>query len=167
MAGYSLCEELFLAAYDIEFYGKDYEKEEYQDLAIRLRSEYLLLPETSGDAFPLYVKDMMTGEFPASMYCKTWSKMLAADAFSAVQEVLEGNGESLLKVNGDITKNEAVRSVTRRLRTSLLDKGSTLPTSEMFRQFRGRDPSHEALLMSLGMHSTTTPKMKGLNEATA
>merc|ERR1712136_266127 len=75
MAGYSLSEELFLVAYDMAFYGQDYEKEEYQDLAIRLRSEYLLSP----------------------------------------------------------------------------------PTSEMFRQFRGRDPSHEALLMSLGMQSTTSP----------
>ena len=71
------------------------------------------------------------------------------------------------KANDDITKNEAVKTVTRRLRTTLLDKGSSQPTSEMFRQFRGRDPSHEALLMSLGMQSTTSPKMKGLSDATA
>ena len=166
MAGYSLSEELFLVAYDMAFYGQDYEKEEYQDLAIRLRSEYLLLPPTSGDAFPLYFKDIMTGEYPAALYCKTWSKMLAADAFSAVEEALEGNGTTLLKANDDITKNEAVKTVTRRLRTTLLDKGSSQPTSEMFRQFRGRDPSHEALLMSLGMQSTTSPKMKGLSDAT-
>ena len=167
MAGYSLCNELFLAAYDMAFYGIDYEKEYYYDLGVRLRSEYLLLPATYGDAFPLYMSNIMSGEDAGKLYCKTWSKMLAADAFSAIDEALQGNGDSLLKNKGDILADEAVKTVTKRLRTTLLDKGSSEPTSEMFRQFRGRDPSHEALLMSLGMESTASPKMKGLNEAAA
>lgn len=167
MAGYSLCEEMFHAAYDIAFHAQDYEKEDYYDLGVRLRSEHLLLPATSGDAFPLYLSDIFSGENPACLYSQIWSKMLAADAFSAVQEALEANGGTSNTINGDVMKNEAVLNVTKRLRSTLFDKGSAQPTSEMFRQFRGRDPSHEALLMSLGMQSTSSPKMKGIKEATA
>lgn len=74
--------------------------------------------------------------------------MLAADAFSAVQEVgLENSAE--------------VRKVTRRFRDTFLRTGSALPTAEVFRQFRGRDPSHEALLLSLGLKDVSKPKRKG------
>lgn len=167
MAGYSLCNDLYHAAYDMAFYSEDYEKESYQDLAERLRTQYLLLPPAAGDAFPLHMNDMMCGDNPAALYSKTWAKMLAADAFSAVQEAIETNGTQLDNGKSNILQDEAVKSVTRRFRSTLLDKGSSQPASEMFRHFRGRDPSHEALLLSLGLHSTSSPKIKGQHEAIA
>jgi len=39
--------------------------------------------------------------------------------------------------------------------------GSSIPMAETFRKFRGRDPSHEALLLSLGLKSAQQPKKKG------
>jgi hypothetical protein len=36
--------------------------------------------------------------------------------------------------------------------------------AETFRKFRGRDPSHEALLLSLGLKTTQQPKKKGSSE---
>ena len=167
LAGYSLCNDLYHAAYDMAFYTDDYEKESYQDLAERLRAQYLLLPPAGGDAFPLYMNDMMCGDNPASLYAKTWTKMLAADAFSAVQEAIEINGTHSNNSKTEILQDEAVKSVTRRFRSTLLDKGSSQLASEMFRHFRGRDPSHEALLISLGLHSTKAPKIKGQTVAIA
>ena len=52
----------------------------------RIRPDFLLLPSTSRDQFPLYFSDMFSGDLPAAVFTKLWSKMLAADAFSAVQE---------------------------------------------------------------------------------
>ena len=171
MAGYSLCNELFEASYDLTFYTEDYEKDPFQELVVRMRSEYLLLPPAGGDAFPLYMLDMMYGVSelmgPSCTYSKTWSKMLAADAFSAVQEAIQINGTQSEQNQTNILDNEAVKRVTRRFRSTLLDKGSTEPASEMFRQFRGRDPSHEALLFSLGLQSTRSPKIKSQKEAIA
>ena len=87
LAGYHLCQELFKAAYDISFYFDDYESEQYTDLAIRLASQYLVLPREKEDAFPLYFEEMLTGHWSAAYYCKLWSRMLAADIFSAYSEV--------------------------------------------------------------------------------
>ena len=165
MAGYSLCNELYRSAYDIAFYTEDYEKESYDDLAERLRGQYLLLPPAKGDAFPLYVSEMMCGDYPGALYSKTWTKMIAADAFSAVQEAIETNGGQTNGHRLDILNDESVKHVTRRFKSNLLNKGSSETSSELFRQFRGRDPSHEALLLSLGLRSATSPRIKGQKEA--
>ena len=47
LAGYDLCRQLFFADFDISFYSVDWEKEGYQDMVTRLRSDYLLLPKLS------------------------------------------------------------------------------------------------------------------------
>jgi oligopeptidase A len=93
--------------------------------------------------------------------------MLAADAFSAVQEVGLDNKEEVKKVSKrwefcPHLKLEFLKvAVAFRFRSTFLSLGSSLPAAEIFRQFRGRDPSHEALLLSLGLKGITKPKKKG------
>lgn len=82
----------------------------------------------------------------ANKYASIWSKMMAADAFSAIEEV-SSKGESVFE-------SESVKGVTRRFRDTVLATGSGRPSTEIFRKFRGRDPSHEALLHSLGLVKT-------------
>jgi hypothetical protein len=52
MAGYDLCEELFLADFDIAYHSD--QSESYADVCENLRKQYLLLPQVDGDAAPLY-----------------------------------------------------------------------------------------------------------------
>ena len=47
LARYDLCRQLFFADFDISFYSVDWEKEGYQEMVTRLRSDYLLLPKLS------------------------------------------------------------------------------------------------------------------------
>ena len=100
-----------------------------QDMVHRIRPDFLLLPAVSRDQFPLYVSDMFCGDYPAAMFTKVWAKMLAADAFSAVQEA-RSNGETSL------FEDERVKKVTMRYRNTVLGQGSALPASDIFRQFR-------------------------------
>ena len=88
LAGYDMCQELYKAAYDIAFYYEDYEAEQYADLAVRLADQYLVLSREKEDAFPLYFEEIMTEHLAAGYYYKLWSKMLAADIFSAYTEVI-------------------------------------------------------------------------------
>lgn len=83
--------------------------------------------------------------------------MLAADAFSAVEEAYLTAGASDKPVY-DIPE---VKVVTKRFHTIFLASGSSRPMAETFRKFRGRDPSHEALLVSLGLVKIPAPKIKG------
>jgi len=147
MPGYSLCNELYRAAYDIAFYTEDYEDEQFSDLAARLASQYLVLEREKEDAFPLYFDEMLTGHWAAGYYSHLWSRMLAADIFSAYTEAGLHNTEALLKVSA-------------RLKSTLLTAGSSRPTAETFREFRGRDPTPEALLLSLGLSQPAQPRVK-------
>jgi len=164
LAGYDLCHSLYKSAYDIAFYTEDYEKESYQDMAERMHSDFLLLPTVSGDMFPAYVSDMFSGDYPAAMFCSTWAKMLAADAFSAVQEAMDPVVDAGSD-NKSLFNNEQVKRVTMRYRNTVLAAGSAKATADTFRAFRGRDPSHEALLLNLGLKATPHPKKKGQQES--
>ena len=53
-----------------------------------MAAQYLVLPREKEDCFPLYFEDMMTGHHAAAYYCHLWSRMLAADIFSAYTEVM-------------------------------------------------------------------------------
>jgi len=149
MAGYDLCNELYKAAYDIAFYTEDYENEQYDDLANRLAPQYLVLDREKEDAFPMYFEDMLTGPWAAAYYSHIWSKMLAADLFSAYLEV-------------GLENTESVRKVSARFKNTYLQSGSAVPSAKLFREFRGRDPTPEALLISLGLKESISPKNRGI-----
>jgi len=147
MAGYDLCQELYKAAYDMAFYSEDYEAEQYTDLADRLAEQYLVIPREKEDAFPLYFEEMMTGHHAAGYYCHVWSKMLAADIFSAYKEVgLENSGD--------------VKKLSGKFKDIWLQSSGSIHTADLFRNFRGRDPSPEALLISLGLQKIKQPKSR-------
>jgi Zn-dependent oligopeptidase len=80
-----------------------------------------------------------------------WSRMLAADAFSAIEEA-EAD---------DVLSCPKVQAVTMRFRETVLATGSRRHMTETFRKFRGRDPSHEALLFSLGLKQVNHPHLRG------
>ena len=79
--------------------------------------------------------------------------MLAADAFSAIEEVPTYNSENILG-------NPDVKAITTKFRNTFLTTGSSRPSAETFRNFRGRDPSHEALLVSLGLKKVNHPHVR-------
>jgi len=71
--------------------------------------------------------------------------MLAADAFSAFQEV-------------GLDNDEAIAQVGARFRDTFLALGGGCNTNEVFRRFLGRDPSPDAFLRINGLYSPTKKK---------
>jgi oligopeptidase A len=78
-----------------------------------------------------------SGGWGAGYYSHLWSRMLAADIFSAYLEAGWDNPDGVARISGKISE-------------TFLSAGSAVPTALSFRQFRGRDPNPEALLLSLG-----------------
>ena len=107
-----------------------------------------MLDKDREDAFPMYFEEAMTGPSPAGYYGHTWAKMMAADAFSAYLE-------------SGFDDKEAVARISRRFRDTFLTCGSRVPAAQVFRLFRGRDPTPDALLMSLGLEKARVPKKRG------
>jgi peptidyl-dipeptidase Dcp len=82
-----------------------------------------------------YFQHSMTGGYTAGYYSYIWAEVLDADAFQAFKE------------KGNIFDQETAA----RFRKDILEKGGSKDAMEMYRDFRGRDPSINPLLEKRGL----------------
>lgn len=134
MAGYDLSQQLYLSALDLELYSCD---DFWLDVVKQLWPKFHVLPFEKHDSHPCSFTDIFSGEWPAAYYSQVWSRMIAADIYGAFHEA-QGNEKQVMEVG-------------KRFRDTYLSLGGSCHPSEVFRRFRGRDPSHKALLASLGL----------------
>lgn len=134
MAGYQLCKELYLSKLDLEFHQSD---EHWRDIIKDLWPKYHSLPRDKYDSHPCHFTKIMCEEWGGAYYCDIWSRMLAADIYGAFHEVKHDENN--------------IMEVGLRFRDTYLTSGGACDPAELFRRFRGRDPSHKALLHTLGL----------------
>ncbi|GAB4531820.1 MAG: M3 family metallopeptidase [Pleurocapsa sp.] len=98
------------------------------------------LPE---DNFLCSFGHIFAGGYAAGYYSYKWAEVLSADAFAAFEEV-------------DLDNEEAVFTVGKQYRDTILSLGGSLHPMEVFKQFRGREPETEPLLRHSGLLTTTS-----------
>lgn len=134
MAGLDLCEELYLSTLDLELHSS---KDFWLEIMRRLWPEFRCFTLHKVDIHPCSFTPIFIEEWGAAYYCHTWSKMIAANIFSAFHEVREDQ--------------EQIINIGKRYRGTYLSLGGSVHPGQIFREFRGRDPSPKALLNSLGL----------------
>jgi peptidyl-dipeptidase Dcp len=82
-----------------------------------------------------YYNHIFSGGYSAGYYAYLWAEVLDKDAFQAFVEA------------GDLFDQETAE----RLRGEILSRGGTLPGMELYVNFRGREPSIQALLEARGL----------------
>ncbi|XP_043461666.1 probable cytosolic oligopeptidase A [Leptopilina heterotoma] len=135
MAGYKLCEKLYLSRFDIQLHSTD---EFWVQIMKRLWKQHFVIPEFKEDSHVCSFIDIFGGNFAAAYYTILWSEMIGADIFSAFQEIPSGD-------------QEQQKLIGRRYKETFLYSGGSSSSNELFRRFRGRDPSVKALLKNLGL----------------
>ncbi len=114
------------------------EPETILDVQRRIDAETLILPALEEDRFFCSFSHIFAGGYAAGYYSYKWSEVLSADAFSAFEEAgLEDDGE--------------VRRLGRRFRDTILALGGSRHPMDIFRDFRGREPTTTALLRQGGL----------------
>ena len=106
----------------------------YQKLAVN----YSVTPPLPEDRFLCSFGHIFAGGYSAGYYSYKWAEVMSADAFAAFEEA-------------GLDDEEAVRAVGRRFRDTVLALGGGKHPAEVYREFRGRDPSPEALLRHSGL----------------
>ena len=94
-----------------------------------------LIPEIIPRYRSTYYNHVFDGGYSAGYYAYLWAEVLDKDAFQAFKE----------------TGNLFDQATARRLRGSILSKGGTRPGMDMYVEFRGREPSIDALLKARGL----------------
>jgi len=131
LAGYNLCQDLYLADLDVELHRSN---AFWLEVVRKLWPVYQCMPLDKKDAHPCSLTDIFAGDWAAAQFSHLYSRLIAADISSSFAEQRS-------------EENYAV--VGRRYKQTFLSCGGSVPTAEVFRRFQGRDPSAEALLKSL------------------
>jgi peptidyl-dipeptidase Dcp len=100
----------------------------------------VLVPEVPPRYRSTYFSHIWDGGYSAGYYAYTWSEVLDDDAYAWFRE------------HGGLTRENG-----QRFRDLLLSRGGTEDAATLYRNFRGRDPSVDALLESRGLKPPPAP----------
>lgn len=140
MSGSSMLRQLHFSCVDLELHHRYVPggEETPADLRNRLAKTTTVIPPLPEDAFLCAFGHIFAGGYAAGYYSYKWAEVLSADAFGAFEEA-------------GLEDEEAIASTGQRYRDTVLALGGSLHPMEVFKAFRGREPSTEALLRHSGL----------------
>ncbi|MEQ6890195.1 oligopeptidase A [Halomonas sp. CS7] len=109
---------------------------EIQALLDAVRDAISVVPRADFNRFQNGFGHIFAGGYAAGYYSYKWAEVLSADAWSAFEEAGIFDPET-----------------GRRFRTEILERGGSRDAAELFRAFRGREPSVEPLLRHSGIRA--------------
>ncbi|WP_017317244.1 M3 family metallopeptidase [Mastigocladopsis repens] len=140
MSGSAMLRQIHFSLLDIELHHR-YRRgagETPKDVRDRIAKTTSVLPPLPEDSFLCAFGHIFAGGYAAGYYSYKWAEVLSADAFAAFEEVGLDN-EQAIKVTG------------QRYRNTVLALGGSKHPMEVFKSFRGREPSTEPLLRHNGL----------------
>ena len=130
LCGYSCLRQLSFCLLDMAYYDTETPfDEDIQNFERTIGSRTQLLPLPENTCMSVQFSHIMSGGYSSGYYSYKWAEVLDADAFSLFQE--QG-----------IFNHETARS----FRENILSRGGTEPPMTLYKRFRGKEPSIDALL---------------------
>jgi oligopeptidase A len=140
MSGSMMLRQLHFSLVDIELHHR-YEiggSETPSQLRSRLAETTMVMPPLPEDNFLCSFGHIFAGGYAAGYYSYKWAEVLSADAFAAFEEA-------------GLEDETAIASTGRRYRDTVLALGGSKHPMEVFKTFRGREPSTKPLLRHSGL----------------
>jgi len=110
------------------------------ELQRRVAEKNTALAPLAEDRFLCSFSHIFAGGYAAGYYSYKWAEVLSADAFAAFRE-------------SGLDDARAMLATGRRFRRTVLAQGGSRHPMEVFREFRGREPSTRPLLEQTGLIS--------------
>ncbi|MEO1131563.1 MAG: M3 family metallopeptidase [Cyanobacteria bacterium J06639_1] len=140
MSGTAMLRQLHFSTLDLELHHT-YQpggSETVQDVRDRVAKTTTVLSPLPEDAFLCAFGHIFAGGYSAGYYSYKWAEVLSADAFAAFEEA-------------GLEDEVAIAATGKRFRETVLALGGSQSPMEIFKAFRGREPSTEALLRHSGL----------------
>ena len=140
MSGSGMLRQLHFSLVDIELHHR-YQpggKETVTDVRNRIAKTTTVLPPLPEDSFLCAFGHIFAGGYAAGYYSYKWAEVLSADAFAAFEEA-------------GLEDAKAIAATGARFRDTVLGLGGSLHPMEVFKAFRGREPSTKPLLVHTGL----------------
>lgn len=137
-AGGMMLRQLQFGRIDLELHHRWNGEESVHDVSRRIAEAVLVRAPEAYDRFLCSFAHIFAGGYSAGYYSYKWAEILSADAFAAFEE--EG-----------LEDETAVAKLGAHFAETVLGLGGSKPAADVFREFRGRDPSPEPLLRHAGL----------------
>ena len=135
LAGLANLRQLRLGLTDMYYHGQKPTGESITEVENRVDSVANLFPRVKGVAVSPAFSHIFAGGYSAGYYSYKWSEVLDADAFEFFKE------------KGGLENKAAADS----FRKNVLEKGGSEKPMELYKKFRGREPSPKAMLRRSGL----------------
>ena len=135
-AGMQTLRQVEFALFDFELHAH-YDSDtpaSFMDVLNAVRARVAVVPAPDYGRFPCAFSHIFAGGYAAGYYSYKWAEVLSADAFSRFEEEGLMNSET-----------------GQAFRQAILEKGGSRDPMELFIEFRGREPSVDALLRHNGL----------------
>ena len=138
MAAYGCLRQVSFGLLDMAYYTR---KEPFDEDIVAFEKKAwekaIVLPQLPDTCMTVQFGHIMSGGYAAGYYSYKWAEVLDADAFS------------VFKKNGIFD-----RATARRFRDCILSKGGTEHPMELYKKFRGSEPTIDALLKRNGIRKS-------------
>lgn len=141
-AASQMLRQLYFSSMDLALHAKDLASagEDIFSVQRRIAETTTVMPPLPEDRFLCSFGHIFAGGYAAGYYSYKWAEVLSADAFSAFEEA-------------GLDDASSVSETGRRFRDTVLSLGGGTPPMDVFKAFRGREPSPAALLRHSGLTS--------------
>ena len=137
--GLGMLRQIYFSMLDLHLHSITIEDEEQ---LLKLQKEfsrkYLVKESLDEDRFLCGFSHIFAGGYSAGYYSYKWAEIMSCDAFGAFEEY-------------DLDNTENIKELGMKFRNSVLSMGGGTHPSQVFKQFRGRDPQVDALLRQNGL----------------
>ncbi|BBD58742.1 oligopeptidase A [Nostoc sp. HK-01] len=143
MSGSATLRQVHFSTVDIELHDRYRPGSDETPAQVRQRiaKTTTVLPPLPEDSFLCAFGHIFEGGYAAGYYSYKWAEVLSADAFAAFEEA-------------GLDDEAAVQTTGRRYRDTVLALGGSKHPMEIFKAFRGREPSTVSLLRHNGLLNT-------------
>ena len=139
-AGSAMLRQLHFACVDLELHARYEPGSEGGVFAVdrRVAAKTTVMPPLPEDRFLCGFSHIFAGGYSAGYFSYKWAEVLSADAFAAFEEA-------------GLDNDAAVAATGARFRDTVLAQGGGRAPLDVFVDFRGREPSTQALLRHSGL----------------
>jgi oligopeptidase A len=143
MSGSTMLRQLDFSSVDLELHYRycPNSQETVTDVRHRIAKLTTVLSPLPEDAFLCAFGHIFEGGYAAGYYGYKWAEVLSADVFAAFEEA-------------GLEDEVAIHAIGRRYRDTVLALGGSQHPMDVFKTFRGREPSTKALLKHNGLLTT-------------
>ncbi len=133
-SGLMLARQIEFSLFDFELHATHGDGRSVLEVLEGIRAEVSVMRPPAYNRFPNSFAHIFAGGYAAGYYSYKWAEVLSADAFSKFEEEGVFNADT-----------------GRAFREAILARGGSQEPMELFVDFRGREPSIDALLRHLGL----------------